>query len=507
MVSRRKDNHNAGREPGMGISCACLGCVVACILTAMATGAPVQAGILLASAVAALFAKAYGHGWADLEASVCRRIGKMGPTMLIMWMIGFLMGSMLYSGLLPMLVYYGFTLISPRFLYVSALLACMLMSTMTGSSWSAAGTAGVACMALAHGHGADPGIMAGAVVAGSVFGDKISPMSETTNLAPACAGTDLYSHIKSQLWTTVPAICAAAAAFLALGTGLPVDTGAGAVPAQAASIMSELDGLYTWSPVLLLPVALLLILSFLKMPATPVMFACGCVNLVLGRTVQGLDWKYGLTACVTGFKAEFVSADPGALDSKVLYILNRGGMTSMVSIILICFCGFTLISILTHAGFMDAALAPMAHGLRTRTKAMLSAEAAILVLAGLGGVSYVSSVFVGEAWKKPFLKNGMGLSCLSRTLEDVGTCCTAVIPWCGSAVFFATTLDVPVWGAGGFAPYAFLPYLCPLAAFVLAVAGIGLRFDENEASSVLGDSCGAGAAGCEAAELEEAGAS
>ena len=174
---------------------------------------------------------------------------------------------MLYSGLLPMLVYYGFELIDPRYLYLGAFLACTIMSTMTGSSWSAAGTAGVVCMALAHGHGVDMGIMGGAVVAGSVFGDKISPMSETTNLAPACAGTDLWSHIRSQLWTTIPAWVMGAALFLVLG--LDLGTGAGELPETAVVIMEQLDALFAWSPLLLLPIVVLLGLALLKKPWCP----------------------------------------------------------------------------------------------------------------------------------------------------------------------------------------------------------------------------------------------
>ena len=140
-----------------------------------------------------------------MEKAIGNRVGSLTPTILIMWVIGFMLGAMLYSGTLPMVVYYGFELINPKFLYLSAFLVCCVMSILTGSSWTSAGTAGVACMALAHGLEANVGIMAGAIISGAVFGDKISPMSETTNLAPACAGTDIWSHIKSQLWTTMPA--------------------------------------------------------------------------------------------------------------------------------------------------------------------------------------------------------------------------------------------------------------------------------------------------------------
>lgn len=237
-----RTHHRHHRKPTAGESYFCLGLVGILIFIATLLGAPIQFGIILAAAASLFMSLRLGFSWREMEEAVCVRIGKLSSTMLIMWMIGFLLGAMLYSGLLPMLVYYGFQIISPHRLYLSALLVCMLMSTMTGSSWSSAGTAGVACMALAHGHGANLAIMAGAVVAGSVFGDKISPMSETTNLAPACVGTDLWSHIRSQLWTTVPAMVIAAALFAVLGWDLR--TGSEALPQTAVTIMEQLDELF-----------------------------------------------------------------------------------------------------------------------------------------------------------------------------------------------------------------------------------------------------------------------
>ena len=464
--------HKHHRKPEAWEAYLCLGLVGFLIFLSTFLGAPIQFGIILATAAAALMSMRLGFTWQELEAAICERIGRLSSTMLIMWMIGFLLGAMLYSGLLPMLVYYGFQIISPHRLYLSAFFACMLMSTMTGSSWSSAGTAGVACMALAHGHGADLAIMAGAVVAGSVFGDKISPMSETTNLAPACVGTDLWSHIRSQLWTTLPAVALAAGLFALLGADLR--TGGGVLPQTAVTIMEQLDALFRWDLILLLPVVVLLAMALLKKPVVPTMLVCGILCIILGRVVQGFDLSIGFTAAITGFTASAITPGGMILDAKVAYILNRGGMTGMVSVILICFCGFSMTTILTHAGFLEKAIEPLVRNLNTRWKTMLTAELATLLVLSIGGISYVSSVFVGEAWKKPFLKNGMGKPCLSRTLEDVGTCCSSIIPWCSSAVFFAATLDVPVWGPGGFAPYTVLPFVCPVVAFLLAVLGVGV---------------------------------
>lgn len=464
--------HTPYRPPTALESYLCLILVGLSIFGATILGAPIQFGIFLAAAIAFLMSLRLGHSWMEMEKVIGERIGKLCDTMLIMWMIGFLLGAMLYSGLLPMLVYYGFQIISPHWLYLSAFLACMLMSTITGSSWSSAGTAGVACMALAHGHGANLAIMAGAVVAGAVFGDKISPMSETTNLAPACVGTDLWSHIRSQLWTTIPAAVAGAALFAVLGLSLRSESGE--LPQTAATIMEQLDTLFNWNIVLLLPIVVLLVLALLKKPVVPTMFICGCLCLILGQVIQGFSISTGFTSAITGFKAVDITPAGMILDDKVSYILNRGGMTSMVSIILICFCGFAMTSILTHAGFMEKAVEPLVRNLNTRWKAMLTAEIATLLVLALGGISYVSSVFVGEAWKKPFIKNGMGRPCLSRTLEDVGTCCSSIVPWCASAAFYASTLDVPIWGSGGFAPFTIFPYLCPLIALLLAIFGVGI---------------------------------
>ncbi|MCM1296984.1 MAG: hypothetical protein NC311_15710 [Muribaculaceae bacterium] len=467
-------------EPSKREAYFAVGASAACVLACTFLKAPIQFGVLAGAAAASLCAMRLGWTWQELEKGICGRIGKLGDTMLIMWCIGLLMGTMLYSGLLPMLVYYGFELVSPKFLSFGALLACMLMSTCTGSSWTAAGTAGVACMALAHGHGADPAVMAGMCVAGSVFGDKISPMSETTNLAPACCGTGLYQHIKSQLWTTVPAILIAAGLGLVLGAGL--DPRGADLPEMAVTIQSQLGALYTFTPWLLLPIGLLLVLSFLKCPAVPVMILCSAANLILGRAVQGMPIPYGFQSAINGFKFEYLGTCDFVPHEKVLYVLERGGMASMVSIIMICFCGFALTTVLTEAGFMSACVAPLAKNLDRRWKAMLSAEVAILSVAAMAGISYMSSVFVGEAWREPFDRNNMGRQVLSRTLEDVGTCCTAIIPWCSSAAFFSGALGV---GAMAYLPYCVLPFACPAVALILSILGKGM----------YPDGCGGGGGG------------
>ena len=180
--------HHHHRKPTALESYFCIILVGIIIVASLLLGAPIQFGILLATAVSFLMALRLGFTWEEMEQAICERLGRMGSTMLIMWLIGMLLGSMLFSGLIPMLVYYGFQLIDPKFLYLGAFLSCTIMSTMTGSSWSAAGTAGVVCIALAQGHSANLGIMAGAIIAGSVFGDKISPCLRLPTWHPPALG-------------------------------------------------------------------------------------------------------------------------------------------------------------------------------------------------------------------------------------------------------------------------------------------------------------------------------
>ena len=191
------------------------------------------------------------------------------------------------------------------------------------------------------------------------------------------------------------------------------------------------------------------------------MLVCSLLSILLGCLVQGFDIALGCNAAITGFTASSVTPAGYALDETVAYILNRGGMTSMVSIILVCFCGFSMTTILTHGGFLEKAIEPLARNLNTRWKTMLTAEIATLVVLSMGGISYVSSVFVGEAWQKPFIQNGMGRPCLSRTLEDVGTCAAAVIPWCSSAMFYVEPWACPCGAAAALPRTRYCPSFAP----------------------------------------------
>ncbi len=445
------------------------GTVIACLVCSI----PVQAALLVAAMIAFLFALRLGYTWKEIESAIAKRLGELTPTICILWLIGLFLGTILFSGTLPLLVKYGYELLSPKHLYLSALLVCSILSVATGSSWTSAATGGIACMTVCKLMGANEAIMAGAVISGAIFGDKISPMSETTNLAPACTGNSLWSHIHAQLYTTIPAYVISIIFFAVMDT---TSGGAAEIPESAVQIIDQIGTLYHLNPILLLPVIILLVLSVAKQPVVPSLLISSLSAVIVGVIFQGdvFTLKLGASAAISGFTVESIAPAGMEIHETVSYLLNRGGMTSMVSVVMMCYCGFAMTTIMTHTGLLDRAVRPLMNFATTRVRAVLTAEISVFAILAMSGVSYISSVFVGQAWRKAYIKNGCGLPALSRTLEDVGTTVACLFPWSQSGAFFAATLGVSIYGAGGYFKFTTMSYLCPIIAVILAITGIGM---------------------------------
>lgn len=458
--------------------------MVALILVGMLLGMKVHVMMILAAIISMLMAIRLGYGWNDMENAISKRVGQLTPVLCNLWAIGLLVGSMMFSGTLPMLIYHGFNVVSPGAIYLTTCLVCMVMSVATGSSWSSAGTAGIVCMTLAEGLGANMAITAGAVICGAVFGDKLSPLSETTNLAPACARCNLYQHIGSMLYTTVPATVVGLVLFGIVGVGAA--NTASELPEAAAIMQEQLGQLFNFNILLLLPVVLIIVCALLKKPALPTLVITSVVSAAEGVIFQGFTLADATKAMVSGFKAVMANPEGLELHPYVTKLLERGGMTSMADVVVICFCGFALTSIMIHAGFVDKALEPLSKSLDKRWKAVLSAEVALLGILALSGSSYPGAVFVGEAWQKPYAENNIGRPALSRTIEDIGTCMAPLIPWGSSGAYYLATLGIAAWGANGYAFWSILPWACPIIALLLSIFGIGMfKMTEERRAEVL----------------------
>ncbi|WP_264737367.1 Na+/H+ antiporter NhaC [Cytobacillus firmus] len=451
----------------------------------LAFGLRVELMMVAAAGCAGILARRLGYSWSELEKAISSRIAGATPAILIIWVIGIVISTFIFSGSIPMLIFYGIDIVSPQYLLVSAFLLCVVFSTITGTSWGSAGTAGLACMSIAAGFEVPLHITAAAVICGSIFGDKLSPLSETTNLAAATTGVYLYDHIKSMLWTTIPAALITLIFFYIVGLNLDI-SGEG-VPEDALAMQAGLADMFNWSPLLLLPFIIILAGAVMKKPPVPTMLIGCLAAIAIGVLYQGFTLKSGIDASLRGFNASMVpGADSANLAESVLTLLNRGGIVSMAGVVIIIYCGYAYTAIISKAGFLDVAIAPLANRVKRRGPLMITTLFTGLILLVFSGTSYTVAIMLPEMFKKSFLKAGMAAKTLSRSIEDVGTMVAALVPWGTSGAFYISTLGVPIYGAGGYGIWAIMTYLTPIIAIILAFAGIGVyKLSKEEAEKAI----------------------
>lgn len=431
--------------------------------------------------------------WDDCLEALCVKMKSVIPTLCMMWCTSGIIGTMIFCGAVPMVIYYGFMVISPKFIYLSAFLLCLIMSTLTGSSWTSAGTADVAMFGMAMGMGANLPIVVGAIVAGSIFGDKVSPLSETTNMAPACAGTTLYTHIGSMMYDTLPAAVVAAIIFLI--AGLTSDLGSAATDESITTLMNELMMIYNfcwWKNILLLiPFAIIFYAALAKKPVIPELVLDILLCIILGIICHGFSLANGMTAAYSGFNLALVDTVPEEYEASefLTKILVRGGSMSMASVIFTCFTGFAAASMIARGGYLDCVLGKTIGNLKSRVGCVIAAELTMLAIMIATGTAYVGFIILAEMYKKPFIKNRVGMPVLSRCMEDVGTCFGCLIPWSLSGAYYAGLFDnMPIWGAGGYGLWTVLPYVMIVFAIVLAVIGIGMyKMSDEEAEAQMAE--------------------
>lgn len=435
--------------------------------------------ILICATFAAIIAMRLGYTWEELQKGIIEKIASALPATLILWSVGLLIGSWMFSGTVPMIIYYGVDLINPRFIYISAFLITAVLSTVTGTSWGSAGTIGVAIMGIAQGLGMSLPITAGAVVAGSYFGDKLSPFSDTTNLAPLAAGSELYEHIKHMLYTTVPASIVSLAVYLIVG----LSTKSSTVTTESVNIIQgQLSGIYHWSILLLLPVVIMLIGSVLKFPTLPTMVVNSLVSVVIGVFVQGFTLKNGFISMINGFNVTMTNFD-GEILKDITTLINRGGAVSMTTTTVLVFCSMGFAGIMSTSGMLDVVLEAILKRVKTTFGVILSTIASCFTVAFVTGNSYLSILIPGELFSKIYLERNLHPKNLSRTLEDSGTVLVPLIPWSAAGAYMAATLGVETLS---YLPWAVLNYMGIVFAIILALTGIGItKITEEEKEKFL----------------------
>ena len=428
--------------------------------------------LIIVACVAAFVAWRVGCTWDDMLDEISQKIAKGMPAILILITVGAMVGTWMASGTIPMMIYYGVQIVSPKWLLVTAFLITSLVSVATGTSWGSVATMGVALMGIASALGVNPAATAGAVIAGSYFGDKISPLSDTTNLAPLAAGSNLYEHIGHMFWTTVPATIVSLVVYAIVG--LNANTAAGATSEAVTNMMAQLDQMYDWNILILLPVILVLAGSLLKLPTIPVMILSTVVAGVEGIFMQGISLGNVLTSTVSGFNVTMITRpgfDAANAAFEVTKLLNRGGMNGIMSTTLLVFCAFCFAGIMSRAGCLEVVLKAILSVAKTTGSLILATVISCITMALTTGNSYLSILIPGEMFRDAYKERGLHPKNLSRTLEDAGTVFVPLVPWSAAGAYMTATLGIETLD---YLPWAILCYTGFIFAIIYGYTGIGI---------------------------------
>ncbi len=426
-------------------------------------GGALLLSILFAATIAGLVARKAGAGWQEIQQETGRQIADALPAILILLTIGALIGSWMFSGTIPMMVVLGIDLIDPRFMVLTAFVATAVMSLISGTSWGSAGTIGVALMGAAQAMGLPLAPVAGAVVSGAYFGDKLSPLSDMTNIAAIGAGADLYDHIRCMLWTSLPAAVIAIVTFAGLGlAGVSSGTLASS---DAALIKSELVGAFDLGPLAALPLLVALVGIALRKPPALVILASSVLALIVGIFGQGFSFVGAVASFVDGFSAA-ANLTGAEFTPSVENLLNRGGLMSMSGTLLFIIAAFLLAAGMKVSGAIDRllnALLGLVQSVVSLVAATMAAGAIMVAMTSHGGVT---ALIVGGLFRRPFAERDLEPQYLSRTIEDSVTVTEPLMPWTVSGVFMASTLGVPTLAL---APWAVFCWLGPVTSLAAAL--------------------------------------
>lgn len=434
---------------------------------------PLELVFVLAAAFAVAHLRFLGHSWLEIQDSVVGRLAKAMPALFILFAIGLLIASWMVAGTIPMLVYYGIAIIRPEALYPLAFLVPVVFSTLTGTSWGSAGTIGVVIMGVGIASGANPGILAGAIIGGAYFGDKLSPLSDTTNLAALGAEVELFDHIRSMLWTTVPSATIALALYVILGLIQTPTAVASTTDAEAFS--TALTTMFDFSLFLLLPPALVLWGSIKRYPTIPVLIGSVILATGLALVLQPFSLADVLLAVRDGFNADMATW-MSTVPPEVQTLVNRGGLYSMREAIFTAFLVFFFIGAIDRIDAMPIVVNRVFRFAKTRSATILSALGATAVTNAMTSNQYATSFIVGDAFRRRFDDLGISRRVLSRSLEDTGTMLESLVPWHATALFMVATLGVPV---ADYWHWQFLSLANFIVAPVLAITGIGCFYNRK----------------------------
>lgn len=430
--------------------------------------------LMIGTITAAIVALISGFKFDDLEEMMYKGVRLALPAVIIIMLVGLIIGSWIGGGVVATMVYYGLMIINPQYFLVTICLICGIVSLAIGSSWSTMATIGVAGMGIGVSMGINPAMIAGAVISGSYFGDKMSPLSDTTNLAAGLTNTDLFVHIKHMLYTTVPGLIVALTVFFFIGINIIGNNTAS--PEDIQIMMTSMNENFIISPWLLLVPGLVILCIILKIKAVPALVIGVLLGFLCSIFVQGETLADSASFLMNGFVLESNNA-------MVNDLFSRGGLLDMMYTVSMTIVAMTFAGILEYTGMLRAIM----NQILKIAKGTLGIISATIISCFATNATcseqYISIVVPSRMFLRTYIENNLHSKNLSRSLEDGGTLTSVFIPWNTCGVFIYGTLGV---SALEYAPFAILNFTVPVIAIILAATGIGItKITDKERDAYL----------------------
>ena len=431
--------------------------------------------LLLGGAVAAVVGVFNKVTFQQMVEEISENVKSTAGAILILLMVGALAGTWLISGIIPSMIYYGLQVLNPTIFLAACVIICAVISVATGSSWTTSATVGIALIGIANALGVHVGMAAGAILSGAYFGDKISPLSDTTNLAPAMAGTDLFTHIKYMLYTTIPTLIVTLIVFIIIG--LNIDTTG---TAKTEGILTALNSAINVSPWLFIVPLLVIVLIIKKTPPLVALLA----GTLLGG-IAALIFQPDIVANIGGgTKLTFATGYKGLMDAITVDtsiptdnealkgLFSSGGMASMLGTVWLILCAMVFGGIMDAIGALAAISKALLKLFHTTFGLFASTVASCLALNLTASDQYLAIVVPGKMYAQAYKDKGLAPENLSRTLEDSGTVTSVLVPWNTCGAYHSGVLGVDTFH---YAAYAIFNWLSPFMTLLFAAFRIKIR--------------------------------
>ncbi|MGH4122159.1 MAG: Na+/H+ antiporter NhaC [Clostridium sp.] len=471
MISKTKTPRDAKLWEALIPVVATIALLMYCVLPAFKVNQPVHVPLIFGTLIASIMAiTRLGYSWKDIEEGIVSTISSTMQAILILAIIGMIIGTWILGGIVPTLIYYGLQILSPSIFLVATCILCAIVSIATGSSWTTAGTVGIALMGVAAGLGIPAPMAAGAIISGAYFGDKMSPLSDTTNLAPAMAGANIFDHIKHMIYTTGTSLAIALVGYAILGfkfAGTKIDV------SKIDTITDLMSKNFTITPFLLIIPIIVIIMVAKKVPAIPGLFIGVLLGGIAAMITQGASFADVMNSMQIGVVSKTGNV---VLDT----LLTRGGYQSMMFTISLILAALSFGGTLEKTGMLGT-LANSVLKYANSTGSLVTATIFTSIFSNiLAGDQYLSIVLPGKMYKDEFHKRGLAPRNLSRCLEDAGTITSPLVPWNTCGLTMSTSLGVSTWA---YFPYCFLNLVNPLVSIFFGFTGITMMKLEDDPSA------------------------